>query len=422
MSESTAPKFAIVVDGYSAGNFFADAFATFGSRLVHVQSTAELMSTMLAPDLSRYADNVILTNGALDSEVLDQLRAYAPVCVIAGQESAVALADELGENLGLPTNGTALSVARRNKYEMIEALRHAGVPCARQLKGSVPADLADWADETSGYPAVIKPLSSAATDGVFICANRLEVLAAAELVLKVPDIFGNENTEVLIQEYLKGPEYIVDTVSSDGCNYVCGIWKYEKELLSTGQNIYDKDILVDSTDAVIPSLASYVFDVLRALDIRWGPAHAEVILTGDGPVLVEIGARLNGNMHPGFHDACLGHNQATLSAAAFLRPEEFNDLASQRIYTRRQLAIVYNAPSILEGIVEGINSDVVTHIEELDSVYLASVKLRPGSQIFKTVDLLTTPLRVFLTADSQEELDQDYTEIRRLKDSVYKVI
>lgn len=40
------------------------------------------------------------------------------------------LADVLPERLGLATNGTRHSAARRDKYEMAETLRDAGLRCA----------------------------------------------------------------------------------------------------------------------------------------------------------------------------------------------------------------------------------------------------------------------------------------------------
>jgi hypothetical protein len=210
-------------------------------------------------------------------------------------------------------------------------------------------------------------------------------------------------------------------VSCAGQRYVCGIWQYEKSLLPSGKNIYDKDILVDPDSDPAPALIAYVDEVLKALNIGWGPAHAEVIVTPDGPALVEIGARLNGNLHPGFHDVCLGNNQAALTAKAYLRPEEFQQEFGGRAYRKLQSAVVYNAPTVLDGVVASVDETVVDEIRKLQSVHLASVKLKPGARIRPTIDLLTTPLRVFMTAPSQEQLMSEYQEIRRLKDFVYHV-
>ncbi|MGW0964756.1 ATP-grasp domain-containing protein [Streptomyces sp. NPDC002516] len=420
MSQSSGQRpTVVVVDGYSAGNFYPAAFTGTGARVVHVQSTPELIPTMLAPGLSEYEENIVEGD---ENRLLERLRAHDPVCVVAGQEGAVALADRLGEALGVPSNGTRLSAARRDKYEMIEALRRAGVRCADQFKSDDVRELTDWAERRGVYPVVVKPLSSAASDGVYICHDAEEVTAAATAGLASKDIFGTANTEILVQSYLKGTEYIVDTVSSDGEHYTCGVWQYEKTLLPSGKNIYNRDILLAADAGPVPALVAYVREVLAALDVRWGPAHAEVIMTEQGPALVEIGTRLNGNIHAGFHDVCLGHNQAGLAARAYVRPEEFRREYGGRVYDRLQPGVVYNTPTEQDGVVESVDTAAVDEIRALDGVFLAGLKLAPGSRIRPTTDLLTSTMRVYLTARDEAQLDAAYEKVRGLKDSVYRVV
>ncbi|MGK4581888.1 ATP-grasp domain-containing protein [Kitasatospora sp. HPMI-4] len=416
---SADPKpVAVVVDGYSAGNFYFAAFARLGADLVHVQSTPDLMTSMAPPNFADYLANVV---GSDEQELVERLRAYSPVCVVAGQDGAVPMADRLGELLGVPSNGSAFSRARRDKYEMIETLRRAGVRCAQQFKSTDPAAVAAWAQEHDSYPVVVKPLSSAGSDGVRVCQNADEVLAAAENILASQNIFGLSNTEILVQSYLRGTEYIVDTVSCDGRHYTCGVWEYEKTLLPSGRNIYNRDILVDPDGELVPALTSYIDEVLKALDVRWGPAHAEVIVTEDGPTLVEIGTRLNGHLHADFHDRCLGHNQAGLTAEAYVHPERFLERYADRTYRKLQPAAVYDAPTALEGVVASVDQSVVDEIAGLDSVFSLGVKLKPGARITPTVDLMTSILRAHLTAERDEQLTADYERLAKLKDQVYRL-
>ncbi|ASU78659.1 phosphoribosylglycinamide synthetase [Actinopolyspora erythraea] len=418
MSDTSGRAVAVVVDGYSAGNFYPPAFAELGVDLVHVQSTPELIPAMAPPQLSRYRENIL---GADEREWARRLRPYEPVCVVAGQESAVEPTDRLAEELRLPGNGTRLSTARRDKYEMVETLRRSGVRCARQFKSDSPRALARWAEHNDDYPVVVKPLSSAASDGVTICFDADEVATAAESVLASQNIFGTANTEILVQSYLAGTEYIVDTVSCDGHHYVCGVWEYEKTLLPSGDNIYNRDILADPSREPVPALIDYAHEVLDALDVRWGPAHAEIIMTEQGPALVEIGTRLNGNLDAGFHDVCLGHNQAALSALAYVSPETFLRRYTDRVYTKHQPAFVYNTPTELDGTVESVDQEVVDEIRGLESVHHAAVKVAAGGRIRPTTDLLTSSMRVFLTAPEESRLEADYEKVRSLKDSVYQL-
>ena len=418
---SSGAKTAVIVDGYSTGTFLPPAFARLGMDVVHVQSTAEPMTSMLAPDSAAYRDHLHCPDEASLARTVESLTDLGPAAVLAGQEPGVPLADTLSEHLALATNGTALSSARRDKYAMGEALRAAGISCARQFKTSDPGLLVDWAEREGTYPVVVKPLSSASTDHVYRCHDAAEAHAAACSVLGSTDIFDHRNTEVLVQSFLEGTEYIVDTVSAAGERYVCGVWEYEKQVLPGGRNIYDLDVLLDPEQQPVPELIAYVDTVLEALGVRHGPAHAEVIVTPDGPVLVEIGARLNGNMNPGFHDTCLGVNQADLTALAYARPDEFRDRYAGRVYTKLQPAAVHSTRTEQRGVVASVDQAAVDRIAGLSSVHLIGVKLRPGSPIRPTTDLLSSPLRIFMTAKNEDTIRADHHSIQDLEDSVYRV-
>src|SRR6195952_616134 len=158
-------------------------------------------------------DYLATVSGADPTVLAPELAQYSPIAVVAGQETDVLLADDLSERLGLPTNGTALSSARRNKYDMAEALRRAGVRCAEQFKSDSAEDVTAWAEAAGRYPVGVKTLASAATDSVAVCADAEQVREAARAILGSETIWGEANLEVLIQSYLDGVEYVVDMVS-----------------------------------------------------------------------------------------------------------------------------------------------------------------------------------------------------------------
>jgi hypothetical protein len=207
-------------------------------------------------------------------------------------------------------------------------------------------------------------------------------------------------------------------VSCQGRRYTCGVWEYRKRLLCT-HNIYDREVALPAEESPVPELIAYVNTVLDALGIQHGPTHAEVIITPAGPTLVEVGARLGGNMHPGFHDKCLGGNQADLTALAYSRPREFLDQYADRRYRKVLEANVCCTPTEHDGIVREIDQAVVTEIEQLDTVFGLNVKVQPGGRIRPTVDLYTSTLRVFMAGESEADVMRDYHRIQELKDLVY---
>jgi biotin carboxylase len=188
---------AVLVDAYAAGGHLAPAFERAGAGCVHVQSTPSLIESWPTPDLSVYDANVVHED--IDKTVA-VLSDYPVVCVVAGHEPGVLLADELSDAMGLPTNGARTARRRRNKYEMIEALHRAGLHCARQLKSRDAEEIADWARRAGPYPFVVKPLESGGTDGVHICHDADQVLRAATSVLgSTNPVNAQSNDEVLIQ-------------------------------------------------------------------------------------------------------------------------------------------------------------------------------------------------------------------------------
>jgi biotin carboxylase len=405
-----------MVDAYAAGEHLPPAFARAGADCVHVQSTPEFIDATPPPDLTPYEANVVHVD--IDKTVA-ALSGYPVVCVVAGQEAGVLLADELSDAMGLPTNGARTARLRRNKYEMIEALRRAGLHCARQFKSGDPQEIVDWAEREGPYPFVVKPLESAATDGVHICHDADQVLRAATSVLGSKTFLGQSNDEVLIQTYLDGPEYVVDMISYAGARYTTYVWQYQKRLVHGTRRIYDIDRLVAPDASPVPELVSYVDAALDALGVRFGPSHAEVIVTPDGPALVEVAARMGGGVHPGFHDRCVGANHADLTAMAFLHPASFITRYGGRTYAQLEEAIACTTPTELDGVVERIDDAVVAEIRALPTVFDVDVKLRPGSRIRPTVDLFSSTMRVFMCAADYADIQRDYERLQGLKDRVF---
>ncbi|WP_405540368.1 ATP-grasp domain-containing protein [Streptomyces sp. NBC_00075] len=411
----------VIVDGYSSANFLPTAFRQRGFEVVHVQSSAELRPTMIPPDLSQYADNIVCSGTTDIDATVERLAHYRPLAVLAGQEPGVILADLLSERLGVPTNGSVQSQARRDKYQMIETLRAAGIPCAEQFKSADPQELAAWAQRSGGFPAVVKPLASSSSDNVFICHTTQEVIAAARQVLRARDMFGSPNTEALVQSFLDGTEYYVDVVGAEGEFFVCGIWECEKSMVGPGRRIYDRDILRGPWDPGMDRMIDYLGRVLDALGIRNGPAHAEIMITARGPILVEVGARVNGAMMPSFNTAAVGSSVADLIVSAYTESAEFRRVYGGRWYKKLREAAVYHIPTSLEGIVESVDQDTVDAITALETVHSVVVRLKPGMRIRPTVDLMTSVLRVFAVADDEAHMARDRVSVRTLADRVYQV-
>ena len=150
--------------------------------------------------------------------------------------------------------------------------------------------------------SVVKPVQSAGSDDVFLCSNEEEALTAFGRISGTMNGIGLLNTCVLVQEYLKGKEYVIDKVSRDGVHKLVGIWEYEKRSVNGSNFVYFGMRLMDPSSEKMQIMVRYADQVLDALDIKHGPSHMEVMLDNWGtveapeyvPCLVEVGARCQG--------------------------------------------------------------------------------------------------------------------------------
>ena len=137
-------------------------------------------------------------------------------------------ADVLSERLMVRSNGAdGVFANRRDKKVQQELVRAAGHRAVRQAGGGKFSEVEEFL-RTEEFPVVLKPTDSAGSDGVKLCHNFEEAKAHFDHLLVVEAVNGGYNTEVLCQEFLRGKEYVVDTVSRDGEHKCMQVWVYDK--------------------------------------------------------------------------------------------------------------------------------------------------------------------------------------------------
>lgn len=399
---------AAVVDAYSTGARLAPRFAAAGLPVVHVQSSPSLPEFYLrAFRVGDFVENVV-HEGDLEATAA-RLAAHEPAFVVVGAEPGVPLADALSERLGLPSNGSAQSAARRDKNAMSEALRAAGLRTAEALKTADASAAVAWAAERGGAPVVVKPLDSAGTDGVSICHDAAAIEAAFAASLGRPNALHGTNEQLLVQELLEGTQLFVNSISWDGVHHVSEVWR-DNKLRAAANFIYDYEELLPRHGSQQDQVVPYVESVLDALGIRFGPAHTEVMLTATGPVLVESGARMHGSVPDEIVDRCTPSHQ-TLTAEAYLDPHSVARRAQQP-YELAAAAYCVMLISQHEGRI--VDDTGMREIEALPSFAGTISMLGPGDQLKKTVDLFSCPGIIYLVDPDREQLKADYDRIREL--------
>ena len=201
--------------------------------------------------------------------------------------SVAAVAKEL--NLVGITDDTALKVT--NKAEMRKALKEHGVPIPRFFKVSNREEY-DQAVSEFKVPFIVKPADNSGSRGIFKIAD----LTDKETIHNAYNysLASSRNGDVVVEEYMNGPEVSVETLSIDGVCHVIQI----TDKLTTGAPHF-VEMGHSQPTRLEGSIAERIREVAKvankAIGITNGPSHTEIIVTKEGPKIVELGARLGGD-------------------------------------------------------------------------------------------------------------------------------
>jgi hypothetical protein len=214
---------------------------------------------------------------------------------------------------------------------------------------------------------------------------------------------GLINDAVIVQEFVAGTEYIVDTASHDGHHRVAAIWRYRQP--GSRHFGYDAIELLPATGDTQETLVDFTQRVLDALGIRYGPAHCELMWVDDAPVLIEIGARAHGGISPGVSRRCSGRGQLELTLDAYLDPERFLRSSQAPYPLDKRALIVFLIPGT-RGVLKGLGS--LSPLRRLSSFADASIWVRPGQPVHRALG------RVILIHSDRRVLEGDLEHIRAL--------
>jgi biotin carboxylase len=400
-----------IVDGYSGGRYLAERLTARGVRCFHVHSSPDVIPALTRSFRSDGIERDLGYAHDIDA-IAQELAALGVDKVMPGTESGVEVAEALAHALGLPTNGDRPSQLRRDKSLMAEALRRAGLAAPVGSVARKPAEAAAWAAAHPGDTVVVKPLDSGGSDHVFFCASPNDAAAAVESVLGARNIYGEPNGAALVQERLLGPEYYLNTVSAGGTHRVVETWRYAK-LRGPGESLlYDYEEPVDHSAPEIPHVHGYVRAVLDALEVRDGAAHTEVILTEQGPVLLDCGARLCGGFIPHVIEDAIGFSQLSVLVETIVDAdaiEAFDESSWEWTRAFRNVFLINDRAGVAGDLA------VADELRALPSFVELALAVTPGERVPATTDLVTSPGYVYLSAPTRAELERDYRRIRELE-------
>jgi hypothetical protein len=404
-------KYVLIVDPLSTGQEYAEAFKAAGRIPIAVLSSPEPSRGMLRTWHPENFEQVHRFDGDV-RKLAAELEQYEAGYLVPGTESAVLLTDELIEILAPGTgNVPELSLARRDKWQMAQALERAGVPHLRQLCTDDAVVAAQWLEDNALLDGrvVIKPPRSGSGDDVFVVTED-GWRERFDYVLGRTNRMGQTNEAVLIQEYAEGTEYLVDSYTVDGVHSLVDVCRYTKISRGDKIGIYQRIDFLGADDPEVLVLWPYIQQVLDAVGVRVGCGHSEVMLTADGPRLIEIAARPAGGGHQLISELATGDNHIKRTVAHRVRGEvrDSFDLVQQV----RGVFISANRTGYWT------NRDALDGIRELKSFHWMTILRDPGTVVPETVDLTTCLAWVVLLHSDPKTLDDDYQRVLEMEAAV----
>jgi len=233
-------------------------------------------------------------------KTVQEIHAWQTVnAVTTTSEFYVPLVAQIATALGLPGLDPVAAQTCRHKPSTRKQLRAAGLLTPDFYLVNGEREAGELAEKIE-YPCVVKPPSDSSSHGVRLVAN------ADEFMEHYHDIHGwKENIRgqaldgsVLVESFLEGPEYSVETVTlPGGVTHVIGVTdkhlSQEPFFVEMGHDFPSR-----APKAVQQALIETVLSALAAVKFNFGPAHTEIRWTSRGAAVIEINPRLAGGMIP----------------------------------------------------------------------------------------------------------------------------
>jgi len=226
--------------------------------------------------------------------------------IVPTDDPTADIAARAAERLGLRGNSVGAATTARNKRLMREALRAHGVACPRfsvHEEGDDPGRVwralaaAGWR-----FPVVVKPLLCSASRGVIRADDEASFAAAwrrLHALLQTPALRAVEDPDghrVMVESFVPGAEVAVEGLLRDGA--LTPLALFDKPDPLDGPFFEETIYVTPSRHA--PELQRAVeretARACAAIGLAHGPIHAELRLSPDGPVVIEVAARSIGGL------------------------------------------------------------------------------------------------------------------------------
>lgn len=290
--------------------------------------------------------------------------------------------------------------AASNKIKMRERLKKAGVPIPEFRKCWSENDL-NQATKELGFPLVIKPADNMGARGVMKIENEM-MLEKAYYNAKN----GSPSGELIVEQYMKGPELSIDALIYDGKIFITGIAdrliEREPFFIETG-HVMPSALPKDQQEDAVETFKKGI----KALGITVGAAKGDIKVTKEGAKVGEIAARLSG----GFMSAYTYPYSSGVNLIANAIDIALGYPPHNLVPTKDWVSIektILPAPGIVKEI---IGIEKALSINGVKEVYL---HVNIGDEVVSPKSNVEKPLNYIIVRENREEAWKTVEEVEKV--------
>jgi biotin carboxylase len=230
--------------------------------------------------------------------------------VLCLTEARLVLAARLAQKLGLPHISPECALLLRDKFNVRQRLQAHGIEQPAFALAESTASLMAEVDRL-GLPVLVKPSDGTGSINIVPMRDEPERLAFEQQMtdgLVMDGDYGlgaHANGRWLVERYMQGQIVGCDTMSVNGEHRMLGM---HEKLFFAPPSFAIKGGCFTPNGPQFAHIEAYVFSVLDAVGFNWGATHVELMLTADGPRLIEINPRLVGAWMPRLVGLALGRS------------------------------------------------------------------------------------------------------------------
>ncbi|PKA26679.1 dehydrogenase [Leptospira sp. mixed culture ATI2-C-A1] len=317
--------------------------------------------------------------------------------ITAGTDASMTVA-AVASALQLPGIRFVDAEAASNKVKMRQRLKEFGMPIPRFAAVWSLQDAKDALDSLT-FPLVMKPADNMGARGV-IKVNHKDDLTNAFRHAKRFCPTG----ELILEEYMEGPELSVDALAFQGQIRMTGIAdriiEREPYFIEVGHNMpsaMPKEVL-DEVERVMAG-------GMRALGIHLGAGKGDIKVTKEGVKIGEIAARLSGGFMSAFTyplSTGVNLNRAALLISLGETPDNLDPVIS-RVSIERSLL---SKPGKLVSI------GGVEETKKIDGVSEVFIQSKPGDIIKEPTNNIDKSGHVIIVADNLKEANLVFEKVK----------